>query len=530
MESIGLLSLIIFTPLIGVILLAFVPNKKVGTIKLISVIVTLIPLIMAIALYAGFNPNIEGMQYVEDISWINIPLGDYSIFGNTVLELNYSLGVDGLSMPLILLATIVASMSAIAAVNMINRRWKEYFIIFFIMQVGLYGVFAAQNLFLFFIFFEISLVTMFFLVGVWGQEKRENAAFTFLLYNGLGSIVMLVAFVALIMNAGLSVGANGSAILTSDISTIIFNLTASDTPYQIIQQFTGELPLALNDTFLYGIFFALLFAFGIKIPLFPLHSWILKVHYQAPAPMSMILSGVLLKIGVYGLFRMEYSFFPDISNSFADLFIILGIVNLFYGGILAFVQKNLKMVVVYSSISHMGIVLLGLGAMNSFGFEGAVFQMVSHGLLSALLFYMVGVLYGRVHTTDFAELGGMAKVMPYTSGILLAAGLASLGLPGMSGFISEFMTFLGVFENHPVLGAISVVGIIITTLYLLRGILDITFGATADKLKNLTEIRSIEMIPMVVLLGFVILIGIYPAILSDPLQMTLQSLLTGIGG
>lgn len=530
METIGLLTLIIFTPLIGVILLAFVPNNKVGTIKLISVIVTLIPLIFAIALYAGFDSSIEGMQYVEDINWINIPLGDYLIFGDMVLELNYSLGVDGLSMPLILLGAIVASMSAIAAVNMIKKRWKEYFILFFLMQVGLYGVFAAQNLFLFFIFFEISLVTMFFLVGIWGQEKRENAAFTFLLYNGLGSIAMLVAFVALIMNAGLILGENGSAVLTSDISTIIYNLNASDSPYYIIQQFTNELPLALNDTFLYGIFFALLFAFGIKIPLFPLHSWILKVHYQAPAPMSMILSGVLLKIGVYGLFRMEYAFFPDIANSMATLFIILGIVNLFYGGILAFVQKSLKMVVVYSSISHMGIILLGLGAMNSFGFEGAVFQMVSHGLLSALLFYIVGVIYNRVKTTDFAELGGMSKVMPYTSGILLATALASLGLPGMSGFISEFMTFLGLFEHHAIWAVIGVFGIIITTLYLLRATLNITFGSTVDNLKNVVEVRSTEVIPMVILLGVVILIGVYPSILSDPLQMTLKSLLTGIGG
>ncbi len=527
MESIGLLTLITFSPLLGVLILAFVPSNRIGTIKLIGVLVTLIPLMLALILFAGFDSNIDGIQFKEDIEWIEIPLGDDSGFGDTILEFRYSMGVDGLSMALILLATVVASMSAIAAVNMIKKRWKEYFIIFSIMQVGLYGVFLCLNLFLFFIFFEITLITMFFLVGIWGLDKRENAAFTFLLYNGLASAIMLVAFIALIINAGATYS-NNMTVFTSDISTIAYNLTNSSSPYYVIEQITGE--SAFSDTFKYGVFIALLVAFGIKMPLFPFHSWILKVHYQAPPPMSMILSGVLLKIGGYGLFRIEYTFFPDITSSLALLLIILGIINLFYGGILAFVQKDFKMVVVFSSISHMGIIMLGLGAMNSLGFQGAIFQMVSHGLLSALFFYIVGVIYNRVHTTKFDDLGGMAKTMPFTSGILLAAALASLGLPGMSGFISEFLTFLGLFQNYPILAAISTLGIIITTVYLLRATLKITFGSTTDILREVKEIRSVEVIPLFVFLGFIILIGVNPSILSEPLQMTIQTLLTGIGG
>lgn len=518
----SILTLITFSPLLGVLLLLFVPNDKAGTIKLIGSLVTLIPLVLSFVMFASFDPGIDGMQFVEDVDWITIQISQ-----NTFLEFNYSLGVDGLSMPLVVLSTIVASMSGLAAVNMIHRRWKGYFILFMLMQVGLYGVFVAQNLFLFFIFFEISLITMFFLVGIWGNEGREDAAFTFLLYNGLGSAIMLIAFIALMLNAGYMAGPNG-AIFTTDISTIIHNLTSDTSPYLEAAKITGEDPF--NNIFLYGVFFALLVAFGIKVPLFPFHSWILKVHYQAPPPMSMILSGVLLKIGAYGLFRMEYSFFPQITEGFATLLVVLGFINLVYGAILAFVQADFKMVVVYSSISHMGIILLGLGAMNAFGFQGAMFQMVSHGLLSALFFFIVGVIYNRVHTAKMDELGGMAKVMPFTSGILLTGTLASLGLPGMSGFVSEFLTFLGVFETMPVLAAISTLGIVFTTAYLLRATLKVTFGPTADKLQNMVDARSIEVIPMIVLTGFVILIGVYPAILGEPLQTTLQSLLTRIGG
>ena len=507
MNSIGLLSLITFSPLLGVLLLAFVPKDKASTIKFIGVLVTLIPLVLAIGLFMGFDKADSAMQYVEDISWINF------VAGGVNYEFNYSLSVDGLSMPLVVLATIVAAMSAMAAVNIIEKRHKEYFILFFLMQIGLFGVFVAQNLFLFFIFFEVTLITMFFLIGVWGNEGREDAAFTFLVYNGLGSAIMLVSFIILMINAGAIVSPTGIT-YTTDIPTIIENLKQP----------------GFSDVFRYGIFFALLVAFGIKVPLFPFHSWILKVHYQAPASMSMILSGVLLKIGAYGFFRMEYSFFPDITEKLSMFLVILGVLNLLYGAILAYVQKDFKMVVVYSSISHMGIILLGLGAMNTFGFQGAVFQMVSHGLLSALFFFIIGMIYKRTHTAKMDELGGMATTMPITSGLLLTAAMASLGLPGMSGFISEFLSYLGVFQTMPILAVIGTLGIVFTSAYLLRAVLNVTYGATAEKVKGLSDASALELVPMIVLTAFVILIGVYPSILSEPIQTTLQSLLSRIGG
>ncbi|MFV9510422.1 complex I subunit 4 family protein [Tepidibacillus sp. LV47] len=514
MNSIGLLTLITFSPLLGVLLLAFVPKEKVSTIRFIGVLVTLIPLVLAIYLFLKFDPNASGMQFVENYKWIQFMVGD-----NTI-EFNYSLSVDGLSMPLVLLAAIVAAMSALGAANIIEKREKEYFILFFLMQIGLYGVFVAQNLFLFFIFFELTLITMFFLVGIWGNEAREDAAFTFLIYNGLGSAIMLVTFIVLLINAGFYEGPNGPT-FTTDIPTIIHNLTSPDSPYA---------QDGFSNAFKYGVFAALLVAFGIKVPLFPFHSWILKVHYQAPATMSMILSGVLLKIGAYGLFRMEYSFFPGIAKDLATFLAILGIINLLYGAILAFVQKDFKMVVVYSSISHMGIILLGLAAMNGYGFQGAIFQMVSHGLLSALFFFIVGLIYKRTHTANMEELGGMAKTMPITSGLLLTGAMASLGLPGMSGFVSEFLSYLGVFKTMPVLAAIGTLGIVFTSAYLLRAVLNVTYGPTREKVQGLSDATAIELVPMVVLVAFVILIGVYPAILGDPIQTTLQSLLSKIGG
>jgi len=506
MMGIGILSLLTLSPLVGVIILAFIPREKAGTIKTIGILTTIFSLMLAIVVYLTFDGSTDQVQFVEHYQWITIPIAAQNVF-----SLDYSLGIDGLSMPLLLLGAIVGAMSAIAAANMINKRWKEYYILFLLMQVGVFGVFAAQNLFLFFIFFEVSLITMFFLIGIYGNEDREYAAFKFLLYNGLASAIMLLAFIALMVYAGYNENLN---MLTTEYQTIAQNLAKPD----------------ISPVFLHWTFFALLIAFGIKLPVFPLHTWLLNVHYQAPVPMSMILSGVLLKIGAYAMFRMGFNFYPDLVEKYSLLLIILGLINILYAAIIAYVQEDFKMIVVYSSVSHMGIVLLGLGALNIFGFQGAVFQMVSHGLISATLFYLVGVIYTRVHTAKMKDLGGMAKTMPITSGVMLTAAMASLGLPLMSGFVSEFFTFIGLFKEHAILAAIGSLGILFTSAYLLRGTLNVTFGPTSELLAEQKDARFLEMVPMVVFLGLIILIGVIPSILSEPLQATLQSLLARIGG
>lgn len=500
-----LLSLIAFSPLIGILILLFVHHSKEKAIKTISILVTLIPLVLSFMLIAqmDFNQESYKFQFTEDYKWIefNIPLTAEENF-----SINYQLGVDGLSAALIVLTTILSTLAAIASLY-IKKRWKEYFILFFILQIGMLGVFMSMNLFLFFVFFEFTIIAMFFLIGIWGYNKRESAANQFLLYNGIGSAIMLIAFIAIFMRTGTTYLPAVAAIL-------------------------GH--FQMDPTFKMWAFIALFVAFGIKLPVFPLHSWMLKVHVQAPPAIVILHSGILLKLGAYGLFRLGIGLFPEQVYEFSFAIAVLGAISIIYGAVLAFVQKDLKMMLAYSSVSHMGIVLLGIGAVNYSGLQGAVFQSISHGLISALLFFMIAVIYERTKTTMIPELGGLAKSMPVASGVFLAAAMANLGLPGMSGFISEFLTFLGIFKTYPVVAVVGVIGIILTAAYLLRTVLNATFGPTPEQWNDLKDLRGFEYFPVIVLLGYIILIGVYPAVLSEmihqPVDMLIKSLLARIGG
>ena len=518
MDNSMLLSLITFSPLLAIVILAFVPKRHGGIIKQIGVLGTLLPLILALMLFANFDYQQAEMQFVEHVPWIAIPIGTDATSQLLTFPISYDMGVDGISMPLIVLTAIIGTMAAIASWP-IKRRLKEYFILFHLLLIGMFGVFAAQNLLLFFIFFELTLIPTYFLIGIWGYPEREKAANKFLLYNGLGSAIMLLAFIVIFWTAP-----QFQAAPTMNMSELRSILTSADFLALVEQHRPG---------LMFALFLALFIAFGIKLPIFPFHTWMLRVHQQAPVPIVMIHSGILLKMGAYGIIRLGIGFFPEQAYYFATWLAVLGVINILYGAVIAFVQKDLKLVMAYSSISHMGIVLVGLAAMNSIGFQGAVFQTVSHGFISALLFFLIGVIWERVETSQIDELGGLARSMPFVSGILLAAAMASLGLPGMSGFISEFLAFLGLFGSMPVIAAIGVLGIILTAAYLLRAILRTTFGPTPDRYLGLADAQPLEVIPMIVLLGFIILLGIYPAVLSDPLQETLKTIVpivTGIGG
>lgn len=506
-----LLSSLVFSPLLAIVVLAFVPKQQVGAIKLIGILGTLLPLILSLWTFGSFNYGTANLQFVEKHDWISIPIGLAQTGAVFTFDINYELGVDGISMPMIVLTAIIGTLAAIASWQ-IKKRLKEYFILFHLLLIGMLGVFAADNLFLFFIFFELTLVPMYFLIGIWGYGERERAANKFLLYNGIGSGIMLLAFIVIFI-----------VMHTLNINQIATILATPEHP----------VAAALSPAIRFGLFLALFIAFAIKLPVFPFHTWMLKVHVQAPPSIVMIHSGILLKMGAYGLLRMGIGFFPEQAYHFSTWMAILGIINILYGAVLAFVQKDLKMVLAYSSISHMGIVLLGFASMNTIGFQGAMFQVVSHGFISALLFFLIGVIWDRTQTSMISELGGLAKSMPFVSGILLAGGMASLGLPGMSGFISEFFAFLGLFGRQPVLATLGALGIVLTAVYLLRAILRTTFGPTPDRFTGLADAQPMEVIPMVVLLGFIILIGVYPAILGNPLQQTLKTIVpivTGIGG
>lgn len=529
-EQFPILSLILWTPLLGVLALLFVPRAQGRLIRWIGIGTTFVPLALSAWLYAAFDLTDGGAQFAETLRWIQFSLNSElleQLIGTVDeyrVQFDYALAADGISLPLVFLTALIASMAALASVH-IKQRHKTYFILFLLLETGMLGVFLARDLFLFFLFFELTLVPVFFLIGIYGLYEREKAANRFLVYNGIGSAVMLIAFLILIATAGMTFD-GPSFVFSGSYDVIYANIHNPDqvvNASMYLAQGIGN-PFFLTEGDRTFVFFLLLIAFGIKLPFFPFHTWMLRVHSEAAPPVVMIHSGVLLKMGAYGLLKFGVFLFPEEAQRWALLIAILGVVNILYGAALAFVQKEFRLVLAYSSISHMGIVLIAIASLNAIGVQGAVFQMVSHGLISALMFLIVGSLYERTSTTELAKLGGFAKSMPFISGMLLVAGMASLGLPGLSGFVSEYLSFLSLFEAMPVVTAVGCLGIILAAVYVLRGVLSITFGPATEQSLTCKDARLVEAIPMIALTAFIVLIGLYPAVLSEPLQSTIQGI------
>ena len=464
-----------------------------------GILATIPALIISLILFFQYRSGAHLEKFDESYNWFSFK---NSIQYGELFSIKYELGIDGLSLVLLVLTTVIATLAAIASVT-IKKELKGYFLLFLLLEIGMLGVFASQNFILFFLFFEITLVSAFFLIGKWGYEEKEKAAYSFLIYNGLGSAILLIVIITLFAKTG-----------TSNF-VALQELIASDT---------------FPDSLALGLFVALLVAFGFKMPIVPLHSWMVRVHVQAPPAVVMIHAGILLKIGAYGLIRFNIGLFPDQAENFSVLLAVLGVINLLYGAFLALVQSDFKMVLAYSSVSHMGIVLIGLGSLNEAGIQGAIFQMISHGLIAALLFFLVGIFYERTKTSEIPNLGGMAKAMPLTAGFLLVGVMASLGLPGMSGFVSEFMAFLGLFKEMPWLAAVGAIGIIMTAVYLLRAVLGVTYGKPNREWAGVVDLRKIESIPVVVLTALIVVIGVYPNLLGGPLQETLELIMLKVGG
>ena len=493
------LSILVFSPLLGMLVISFIPKLERKLLSVVGILATLPALIISLILFFQYRSGAHLEKFNESYNWFSLK---NSIQYGELFSIKYELGIDGLSLVLLVLTTVIATLAAIASVT-IKKELKGYFLLFLLLEIGMLGVFSSQNFILFFLFFEITLVSAFFLIGKWGYEEKEKAAYSFLIYNGLGSAILLIVIITLFAKTG-----------TSNL-VALQEIIASDT---------------FPDSLALGLFVALLVAFGFKMPIVPLHSWMVRVHVQAPPAVVMIHAGILLKIGAYGLIRFNMGLFPDQAENFSVLLAVLGVINLLYGAFLALVQSDFKMVLAYSSVSHMGIVLIGLGSLNEAGIQGAIFQMISHGLIAALLFFLVGVFYERTKTSEIPNLGGMAKAMPLTAGFLLVGVMASLGLPGMSGFVSEFMAFLGLFKEMPWLAAVGAIGIIMTALYLLRAVLGVTYGKPNREWAGVVDLRKIESIPVIVLTALIVAIGVYPNLLSGPLQETLEVIMLKVGG
>jgi len=502
-----LLTLIVFLPLLGALILAFVPRGSHSQARAVAMIATFLPLIFTGFVYASFDGNNTGMQFTESHEWIHIA----HVFGDKSLTIGYSLGIDGLSIPFLLLTAIVSFLGVIASKS-VQHRVKEYYIWYLLLVVGLFGCFVSLDLFLFFLFLELTLVPMYFLIGIWGGERKGAVATKFLVYRGIASVGILVAFVGL---------AFAAANVTGDIT---MNIT------MITEAFAKASSDIITDDWKMWIFVVLLIAILIEEAFFPFHTWLPDTHEQAPPAISMIVGGVLMKIGAYVLYRVGVGVLPDAVQHFATWIAILGVINIVYMAMVALVQKDWRRLLAFSAISHMGVVLLGVAAMNQAGLQGGIFMTISSGLLSGLLFFLIGAIKERTGTSMIAGLGGLSKPMPILSGFLLAGALASLGLPGMSGFVSEILAFMGAYAAFPVIAAVGTLGVILAAVYLLWAMQRTTYGPTSAQLEGLPDARAIEYVPMVVFIALIILIGVYPSILGDLVNSTISSYVTRIGG
>jgi NADH-quinone oxidoreductase subunit M len=486
----GILSWMIFAPVFGMLVIMLMPKDRHGLIRWLAVAATAVPLLLSFFLLAGFDYSTHALQFQEFASWI------------PGLNVNYHLGADGLSVPMLFLTALLSFLAVLVSFN-IQKRVKEYFVFYLLLVAGMTGVFAALDFFLFYVFWEVMLVPMYFLIGIWGGPRKEYAAIKFFLYTLFGSIFMLVAILALYF-------------------------TSAPHSLSMLDHIERAPELARGFQLFAFVFFFI--AFAIKIPTLPFHTWLPDAHVEAPTAVSVLLAGVLLKMGTYGLLRISFPMFPQATRYFAFPMAVLGVAGIIYGALVCMAQTDLKKLVAYSSVSHMGYCLLGMGAVGSVAaISGAMFQMVSHGLITGALFILVGVIYDRTHTRDIDAYGGMWLKVPVYSGIMVLFVLGSLGLPGLSGFISEFMVFLGAFPSYHVTVAIAVVGVLLTAAYFLRMVQRMFLGPVAGHTEKLTEINAREIIAILPLAVLMIAIGVYPKLLSNFIEATISNLVRLIG-
>ena len=476
-----LLSLIIFFPSFGALILGiFLRGENLesnNNAKLLTLVSTIAPLIFSIFVFSNFNPNVTGFQLVEEYQWL--------------MGLTYKVGIDGISLPLILLTTITMPIVIISSWK-IERNVKEYMICFLILETLILGVFCSLDLVLFYLFFESGLIPMFLIIGIWGGNNRVYAAFKFFLYTLLGSILMLFAVIYMWTVSG-----------TTDITKLMFfDFNSSD--FELLGfNISGGI-----QSILWMAFFA---SFAVKLPMWPFHTWLPDAHVQAPTGGSVVLAAILLKMGGYGFLRFSLPMFPDASLIFQNFIFSISVIAIIYTSLVALMQKDIKKLIAYSSVAHMGFVTLGIFSMNQQSIDGAIFQMISHGIISAALFLLVGVIYDRMHTRDIDFYGGLVSLMPKYALFFIFFTMANVGLPGTSGFVGEFLVLLGTFKVSKLVTISASLGIVLSACYGLWLSRRIIFGnVTNNKLLEITDLNRIEKLYFIPLIVFTLFLGILP--------------------
>jgi NADH-quinone oxidoreductase subunit M len=501
-----ILTLILFSPVVSALIVLLIPREQVKAIRWAAFLLSLVPFGLSIYLWTAYVPGQAGFQFVEQAAWYE------------AINSSYHLGVDGISVPMVLLTTLLTPLSILISWS-IKENLRGFMVLFLLLESGMLGVFMSLDLLLFFVFWEIGLVPMYFLINQWGSANRNYASFKFLIYTMAGSLGLLLA----IQMIGVASG-------TFDLISITQSWSTLSEPLTLL-----GLPITLSITTVKTIaFWAFVIAFAIKVPVWPFHTWLPDAHTEAPTAGSMILAGVLLKLGAYGFLRLVLPLYPAEAKSFAGVLALLATLAIVLGAFASWGQNDFKRLVAYSSVNHMGFVVLGIAAAAYaqgtlmaqdavIAVNGAVLQMFNHGLSAAGMFLLVGVMYERAHTRDLNELGGLFPLAPIYGGILIFTGMASLGLPGLNGFVSEFLVVRGVWPIFTLFTALSMLGLLITGAYILKGIAKVLHGPLNEKwLGHQMEINGREVFAIAPLMFLMLVIGVWPAWILNVINLTVM--------